>query len=153
MARRRRQYHRPSNIPKSPIGGFIIGFIAGAGAVSAELLLFVFNGFYDALIQVEQSINPPSSSLSSYFSFTMVLLALCGILHYFLLGLIDSESVSMGFLAGDLVVLVLLAQILWHISPSIVIGMIFALFIVICGFFLRSFARGDKPPQYDEWYY
>ena len=152
MARRRRRYYRQYNRPTGPIAEFGEGVGLGAGVVLIELLIFAYSEFYNSLFKVNQILSPPLSSLSSYFSFTMLLLSGCGILHYFLLGLIDSEAVSVGFLFGDFVTLVLLGRILWYLSPSIVIGMVCALLIVICGFFLRLFMKSSNPPQYDEWY-
>jgi len=148
MVRRRRRYNRQSNRPTGPIAEFIEGLTVGVAIVGFELLLFVFTEFN----KVAQTIIPQSSFSSSYLSFTTLLLSGAGFLHYFLLGLFDSEAASVGFLFGDVLTLILLSPILWHISPSIVIGLVIGFFIVLCCLFFRISLKGNRPRDND-WYY
>jgi len=148
MARRRTQ----NRIPAGPVGEFIAGFIIGMGVVSGELVVFAFSILMDALSTVAHSLPTTSQSfpIDSYFSLITLILIVGGFLQHFFLSILNSEAFSVGFIIGDLLIIVLLGPVLFTISPSIATGMITAIIIVFVGFCLRIFNRA--PPK-DDYYY
>ena len=148
MARRRTQNH----IPAGPVGEFIGGFIVGSTVVSGELVIFAFSILMDALSKVAHSLPTTSQSfpIDSYFSLITLILIIGGFLQHFLLSIVKSEAFSVGFIVGDLLLIILLGPVVFTISPPIVTGMITAILIVFIGFCLRIF---NRPQLKDDFFY
>lgn len=145
MARRRKRYATPTG----PIAEFVVGFGIGIGVVAGELVVFAFSILMDALSKVAHTLPASSQTLpiDSYFSLITLILIIGGFVQHFFLGLLNSDSFSLGFIIGDLLLLFLLGPILFTISPSVVTGMILAFITVIVGFCIRVFS--NSPPKND----
>ena len=148
MARRRKQYSPLTG----PIAEFIAGITVGVGVVAGELVVFAFSILMDALSQVARTLpsNSQTPSIDSYFSFITLILIIGGFLQHFFLGLSNSDAFTIGFIIGDVLIVILLGPTLLTISPSVVTGMILALLTVIIGFCIRLFSRSS--PKNDFYY-
>lgn len=148
MARRRKQHASPTD----PIAEFFAGIGVGVGVVSGELIAFAFSSLMDALSKVAHTLPATTQTfpIDSYFSMITLILIIGGFLQHFLLGLLNSDAFSIGFIIGDLLILFLLGPALFTISPSVVTGMIFAFLTVFIGFCIRILGR--SPPKNDYYY-
>ncbi len=138
---------RNTNIDYSKV--FAAGFVAGAGVFGAEFSFFIISEVFYKTTEVLPS-NHASDSIISFFSIATLVISLVGLVTNFLLGLLNSETFTIGFLIGDGFMTVILADAMLDVAPSVLSGMIIAFIIVLIGFLLRLF---KNTPQNSQWNY
>jgi len=148
MVRRRKQYATPTG----PIAEFFAGIGVGIGVVVGELAIFAFSILMDALSKVSYTLplTPQTPPIDSYISLITLILFIGGFLQHLFLGLLNSDAFSVGFIIGDVLILILLSPTLWIISPSVVTGMILAFIMVFVGFCIRVLSSSQPN---DDFYY
>ncbi len=113
------------------VAQFIAGLIAGILVLVGELEVFAASLIAYAFSKAMQTL--PTTTFSIY----IFLFIIVDIMQNFLVGFASPTAFAIGFLFGDLLLLLFIAVPLWAIVPSIVIGMIGALITVVAGLIFR----------------
>lgn len=115
------------NTQKS-IKKFLAGFGAGIGVILIELLLFAYSEFAAAFGKAMQTSTPSSMIL--------VFVAI-NFMQNLIVGFLSSVEFAIGFLVGDLLMLVTVGPPMYSVSPAIVLGMIIAFLTVAIALGIR----------------
>jgi hypothetical protein len=104
------------------VGRFFEGLRAGFGVIGVEFLFFVITLTSKVVSQVANTIATSGGGITFTLPPFGLLFVLIDIGQNVLVGLKENEYFSVGFLAGDFVMLVLAGGYAWQVSPSITIG-------------------------------
>lgn len=104
------------------------GFVAGVYVLLVELLIFAFTLVFTAL--GESSIP--------------LLLVVIEFIKCLIIGFVASKEYAIGFLAGDLSMLVAAGLVMYAVLPTVVGGMIIAFLIVLVALIIRLWYEGKQ---------
>lgn len=111
------------------------GFIAGAGVLLVELLIFVV------------------SVVAAVFGefLILLLLVITESIKCLIIGFVAPKEYAIGFLAGDLFMLVATGIVIYAVLPTVVGGMIIAFLIVFAALIIRIMYEGEQQRYTEAW--
>jgi hypothetical protein len=122
---------------------FFGGVIAGMLLIGAEVASFAYSVVIGALTQPGQYITAAAGTTALAMPAFALLVLVIEAAHNLLIGLLFPEEFSIGFVFGNLVILLIIGFTLWSAMPSAVFGMVIAFVMTFAGFIIKS-AEGNR---------
>jgi hypothetical protein len=117
-------------------GALTAGIVDGVDLIGGELLSFAFSIIAYVISPAGRA--AATGAVTINLSLFAIVVLIFQIWQNFLIGLYAPDDFSLGFLIGDLVVLIFAAIVLWPIMPNAVIGMLIAFVMVYIGIIIKS---------------
>jgi hypothetical protein len=122
---------------------FTVGFVIGAYVLANEMVFLGGNMITYAFFHALPATLETNPILSSYTT-GVEILTIVGIIQGILIGIFLIESFSMGYIFGDVFLMVFLGKPLWVIAPSVIIGMVVAVIAVLIGVYIRVLLKNRR---------
>jgi hypothetical protein len=129
---------------------FVAGFASGAGILTTELTIFFGDLIFNAVTKALPS-TPSTDSVTSIYTSSILAIVIIGLVINIFIGYCFSTTFALGYIAGDIFVLILFAKYLWSIAPAVVTSMVIVPLFVLLGMYLKGKYAPDNY-QYDYGY-
>jgi len=139
------------NVFERHIGLFISGIVAGIGALSIQLIIFVGDVIMEALKNI--SVPVSASQIITTYTSAILIFTILGVIINILVGYFGPISFSFGFLLGDFLMIAFLSPILNEIAPLALNGMIVAFVALFIGLLLKFVFKdtSERYKKFDVW--
>lgn len=124
---------------QNSIKKFLAGFSAGVSVIVVELLIFAFSEFVAAFGKT-MGTPTPSAMILAFVAINFA--------QNLIVGFLSPVEFAIGFLAGDLLMLVIVGPPMYSESPTVVLGMIIAFLTVAIALGIRFAFRGEQQRYY-----
>ena len=114
------------------------GFGDGIDLIGGELLSFTFPVIVYILSPAGRAMEALGGTVTIALSAFALIVLMIQVIQNLFIGLFAPDDFSLGFLLGDLVVIIFAIVVLWPVMPNAVIGMALAFVMVFVGIIVKS---------------